>query len=159
MVVDLFVVLCLVRLIFWTNYASPRYIERADLDGSNVVSVIPDSLLEPTSLTLDVATRSFYWLDRDVSTQTYYIKTARYDGSRSYVLVQHLDAAHALMVHGVALYWLTSGSAGGSEQQQQLVQSVDKTNGVNKRTVRSSSSAHPLTDMISVQVRELAKNN
>ena len=49
--------------LFWTNYADPRFIESADLDGTSPVRVIPHSLIAPRCLTLDARTRTLYWAD------------------------------------------------------------------------------------------------
>ena len=68
---------------YWTDWGKPPKIERANLDGTDRVTLISHSLGWPNGLTLDFVERKMYWGDADTHT----IEVANMDGTRRKVLV------------------------------------------------------------------------
>jgi sugar lactone lactonase YvrE len=111
--------------IFWTNMGAPQglmqinngYILRADLDGSNVTSIVPPGGTHtPKQMKLDAASGRIYWSDREGMR----VMRANSDGSKIETLVttapQSASADQANYAVGIALdlaggkmYWTQKG--------------------------------------------------
>ena len=93
--------------IYWTNPARDK-IQRANLDGSNVVDLIT-RLPGPWDIALDVAGGKMYWVDAG----TYKIQRANLDGSNVEDLVTSglsRPGSIALDVAGRKMYWADFGT-------------------------------------------------
>jgi hypothetical protein len=111
--------------IYWTNMGKPSAndgtIQRANLDGSNVTTIVPVAgTWTPKQLKLDAKHGKLYWSDREGMR----IMRANLDGSNIETLVEtaHGDAARedarnwcvgiALDVDAGKVYWTQKGSGG-----------------------------------------------
>jgi DNA-binding beta-propeller fold protein YncE len=111
--------------IYWTNMgnvsANDGTIERSDLDGSNLTTIVPKAgTWTPKQLKLDAKHGKLYWSDREGMR----IMRANLDGSNIETLVETAqgDAARkdarnwcvgiALDVDGGKVYWTQKGSGG-----------------------------------------------
>jgi len=75
--------------IYWTNMGNPKAndgtIDRADLDGKNVTSIVPSGATwTPKQLQLDAKNRKLYWSDREGMR----VMRANLDGSNIETLVE-----------------------------------------------------------------------
>lgn len=113
------------RKIYWTNMGKPSAndgtIERADIDGSNVTTIVPEAGTWTTKqLKLDQKHGKLYWSDREGMR----IMRANLDGSKIETLVETAqgdtareDARNwcvgmAIDVDGGKMYWTQKGSGG-----------------------------------------------
>jgi DNA-binding beta-propeller fold protein YncE len=113
------------KKIYWTNMGKPSAndgtIERADIDGSNLMTIVPTAgTWTPKQLKLDAKHGKLYWSDREGMR----IMRANLDGSSIETLVEtaHGDTARedarnwcvgmALDVDGGKMYWTQKGSGG-----------------------------------------------
>jgi hypothetical protein len=113
------------KKIYWTNMGSPSAndgtIERSDLDGSNLTTIVPKAgTWTPKQLKLDAKHGKLYWSDREGMR----IMRANVDGSNIETLVEtaqgdtaRKDARNwcvgiALDVDGGKVYWTQKGSGG-----------------------------------------------
>ena len=113
------------KKIYWTNMGKPAAndgtIKRADLDGSNVTTVVPEAgTWTPKQLKLDAKHGKLYWSDREGMR----IMRANEDGSNIETLVETAqgdtareDARNwcvgfALDVDAGKMYWTQKGSGG-----------------------------------------------
>ena len=87
---------------YWVN-GSPRSIQRADLDGANVETLVTsdDGLYSPEGIALDLEAGKMYWTDRAADR----IKRANLDGS----YVEELVTADLYSVGGIALESIFKG--------------------------------------------------
>ena len=109
--------------IYWTNMGNPKAndgsIDRADLDGGNVTTVIPEGCtFTPKQMQLDKKNGKIYWCDREGMR----VMRANVDGSNIETLVEtgygdadRHDARNwcvgiALDVEGGKLYWTQKGN-------------------------------------------------
>jgi DNA-binding beta-propeller fold protein YncE len=95
--------------VYWTDYGTDK-IQRADLDGANVVDVITTGLSLPRGVDLDIDRGKLYWADR----QTDLLQRSALDGSSIEDLHQAMPSSAA--PHGVAVdtirehvYWVDNG--------------------------------------------------
>src|SRR5882762_1991522 len=75
--------------IYWTNMGNPKAndgtIDRADLDGTNVMNIVPSGATwTPKQLQLDAKNRKLYWSDREGMR----VMRANLDGSSIETLVE-----------------------------------------------------------------------
>jgi DNA-binding beta-propeller fold protein YncE len=113
------------KKIYWTNMgnvsANDGTIERSDLDGSNLTTIVPKAgTWTPKQLKLDAKHGKLYWSDREGMR----IMRANVDGSNIETLVETAqgDAARkdarnwcvgiALDIDGGKVYWTQKGSGG-----------------------------------------------
>jgi hypothetical protein len=113
------------KKIYWTNMGKPSAndgtIERADIDGSNLTTIVPTAgTWTPKQLKLDAKHGKLYWSDREGMR----IMRANEDGSKIETLVETAqgdtareDARNwcvgmALDVDGGKMYWSQKGSGG-----------------------------------------------
>ena len=73
-----FVLLCLVRAIYWTDWGSLPKIERASMDGKDRRVLSKSSLFWPNGLTIDYPTGKIYWTDA----KHHIIEMSNLDGSQ-----------------------------------------------------------------------------
>ena len=109
--------------IYWTNMGNPKAndgsIDRADLDGGNVTTIIPEGgTFTPKQMQLDKKNGKIYWCDREGMR----VMRANIDGSNIETLVEtgHGDADRrdarnwcvgiVLDVEGAKLYWTQKGN-------------------------------------------------
>ncbi len=93
-----------VSKIYWTD-ATARRIQRANLDGSNVQTLVTETW--PVGITLDVAGGKIYWTDWDTNR----IQRANLDGSDIQALVTATAAIGiAIDVAGRKTYWTDWGT-------------------------------------------------
>jgi DNA-binding beta-propeller fold protein YncE len=114
--------------VYWTNMGNPNSndgsIDRADLDGGNITTVIPPGgTFTPKQLQLDRKNGKLYWSDREGMR----VMRANVDGSNIETLVQtgsgeadRRDARRwcvgiALDVEGGKLYWTQKGNDNAGE--------------------------------------------
>ena len=108
--------------IYWTNMGNPKAndgsIERANLDGSNLTTIIPPGgTFTPKQVQLDKKSRKLYWCDREGMR----VMRSNLDGSNIETLVEtghgdddRLDARNwcvgiAFDLEGEKLYWSQKG--------------------------------------------------
>jgi DNA-binding beta-propeller fold protein YncE len=114
--------------IYWTNMGNPSAndgsIDRADLDGGNITTIIPvGATFTPKQLQLDKKNGKLYWCDREGMR----VMRSNLDGSNIETLVQtgygdadRRDARRwcvgiALDVEGGKLYWTQKGNDNAGE--------------------------------------------
>ncbi|MFQ5923624.1 MAG: DUF2341 domain-containing protein, partial [Anaerolineales bacterium] len=93
---------------YWTD-AGADVIQRADLDGSNVETLVNTGLLYPYGIALDTAAGKMYWVDQS----TDMIKRANLDGSNiENLITSGLTSTEfiALDVAAGKMYWTDSGT-------------------------------------------------
>jgi hypothetical protein len=115
--------------LYWTNMGNPiandGSIERANLDGSNVIHIVPPgSTFTPKQLQLDEKNRKLYWCDREGMR----VMRANLDGSNIETLLDTSEGdarpgkdikkwcvGIALDVEAGKLYWTQKGSDNAGE--------------------------------------------
>ena len=88
---------------YWTDWETDK-IQRANLDGSQIETLVTTGLDSPSSLALDVAGGKMYWIDAGTDK----IQRANLDGSQIETLVAtELDFPQALVLDlaGGKMYW------------------------------------------------------
>ena len=96
--------------IYWTDVGR-KTIQRANLDGSNLQTLVSRGLVSPYGIAVDVAGGKMYWTDYDTDR----IQCANLDGSNVQTLVARgleNPAEIALDVTGGKMYWTDWGEAG-----------------------------------------------
>ncbi len=94
---------------YWVD--ASRYgakIQRANLDGSQVETLVTTGLKEPTDLALDLGESKMYWVDQGTGT----IQRANLDGSQIETLLAGLSNIRSLVldVAGDKMYWIDAGT-------------------------------------------------
>ena len=114
--------------VYWTNMGNPSAndgsIERADLDGGNITTIVPEGgTFTPKQLQLDKKNGKLYWCDREGMR----VMRSNLDGSKIETLIQaghgeadRRDARNwcigiALDVEGGKLYWSQKGNDNAGE--------------------------------------------
>jgi hypothetical protein len=114
--------------VYWTNMGNPSAndgsIERADLDGGNITTIVPEGgTFTPKQLQLDKKNGKLYWSDREGMR----VMRSNLDGSKIETLIQagHGEADRrdgrnwcigiALDVEGGKLYWSQKGNDNAGE--------------------------------------------
>jgi hypothetical protein len=114
--------------VYWTNMGNPSAndgsIERADLDGGNITTIVPEGgTFTPKQLQLDKKNGKLYWSDREGMR----VMRSNLDGSKIETLIQaghgeadRRDARNwcigiALDVEGGKLYWSQKGNDNAGE--------------------------------------------
>jgi hypothetical protein len=114
--------------VYWTNMGNPSAndgsIERADLDGGNITTIVPEGgTFTPKQLQLDKNNGELYWSDREGMR----VMRSNLDGSKIETLIQaghgeadRRDARNwcigiALDVEGGKLYWSQKGNDNAGE--------------------------------------------
>ena len=106
--------------IYWTEAKDFGWIQRADLDGSNLESLLTTELeINPNRITLDLVAGKIYWTEVDAEWEGT-IRRANYDGSEVETLITGLhdpfDLALDLLAH--KMYW--TSLQGGTIQRADL---------------------------------------
>ena len=93
---------------YWTNFGTAS-IQRANLDGSQVETLVSTGLEGPVGIALDVAAGKMYWTDRGADR----IQRANLDGSQVETLVDGLGLLDGIALDVVAgkMYWTNFGTA------------------------------------------------
>ena len=100
--------------IYWTDWGTNR-IQRANLDGSNVQTLVSRGLESPNGIAVDAAGGKMYWTDYGTNR----IQRASLDGSNIETLVSRgLENPYgiALDVTGGKMYWTDFGEVGTGAQ-------------------------------------------
>ncbi|MCE2438453.1 MAG: hypothetical protein J4F39_03390 [Candidatus Latescibacteria bacterium] len=95
-------------LLYWTDFGSDR-IQRADLDGANVESLVTRGLDAPVGLALDVSAGKMYWAD----SRTRKIQRADLDGANVEDVISsglNTPVWMALDASGGKMYWTDWGT-------------------------------------------------
>ena len=95
--------------VYWTDPGTAS-IQRANLDGSNIETLVPAGLELPEGIALDVTGNKMYWTDPGTAR----IQRANLDGSNIETLVPaglELPEGIALDVTGNKMYWTDPGTA------------------------------------------------
>ena len=92
---------------YWTVYATPGYIRKSLMDGTDRVDLIP-SLYYATGLTVDQEQSRLYWSDSDG------ISSSDLDGGDRQLVIADADAVQSVL--GIAIfedtiYWNQAGSS------------------------------------------------
>ena len=98
--------------IYWTDAGTGK-IQRANLDGSNIVDLVTTGLEYPFDIVLDVAGGKMYWTDAGTDAGTAKIQRANLDGSNVEDLVTTgLVEPYGLTldVAGGKMYWIDDGA-------------------------------------------------
>ncbi len=101
---------------FWATYGS--VIKKADMDGSNLMTIVSTGLYFPHGITVDEASSRIYWTD---STNNL-IETARYDGSGRHKIASS-NFPVEIGVFGDKVYW-TDWSDGDINVMTQLLNNL-----------------------------------
>ncbi len=88
--------------IYWTDTGTHQ-VQRANLDGSNIQTILQSQILGPASIALDRKGGKIYWADQDLGA----IKRANLNGSQVETLVQNLREPQgiALDLASGKVYW------------------------------------------------------
>ena len=96
-------------LLYWTDFGATDRIQRADLDGANVETVVTRGLGTPFGLTIDVSAGKMYWTDDGTNK----IRRADLDGSNAEDVITsglHTPVWIAVDASGGKLYWTDWGT-------------------------------------------------
>ncbi|KAK0093543.1 hypothetical protein PV326_013307, partial [Microctonus aethiopoides] len=112
--------------IFWTDWGPSPKIERADMDGSNRVALITDSITWPNGLTIDYPTERIFWTDAKHRV----IMSAKLDGTdKKKILSKGLHHPFAITVFEDLIYW--------TDWHFKSISSANKETGHGFKTIRS----------------------
>ncbi|MAT96582.1 MAG: hypothetical protein CL608_05510 [Anaerolineaceae bacterium] len=100
--------------LYWTDDFNGR-IQRANIDGSNVITVAT-GLTKPTSLALDVGRNRLFWVSGQWFETSNALMSARLDGSEVTTLLTGLSRTSHLALDGELgqIYWQTEVAASSS---------------------------------------------
>ncbi|KAA3606484.1 MAG: T9SS C-terminal target domain-containing protein [Calditrichaeota bacterium] len=95
------------KIYFTDRGTTPRQIFKANLDGSNVESIISSGLSSPREIVLDATNSKIYWADQG----TQKIQRADLDGSNVEDLVTGISGAHGMAIdfNSQKIYWSAFG--------------------------------------------------
>ncbi len=96
-------------LLYWTDFGATDRIQRADLDGANVETVVRRGLGTPFGLAVDVSAGKMYWTDDGTNK----IRRADLDGSNAEDVITsglHTPVWIAVDASGGKLYWTDWGT-------------------------------------------------
>ena len=117
---------------FWTDWGIEPKIERADMDGSNRLTIVSDGLLQPFGITVDYDGLKLYWCDSG----TNIIEYVSLNGGGRTVLVQDavgLGGLFSLTVSGSLVFW--------TDTDTNAIYSTHKINGLNGGNITTVYSA------------------
>lgn len=95
--------------IYWTSWTTDvGGIYRANLDGTNIDTLITEGLGRPWSITLDVENQKFYWSDQLIDK----IARADLDGQNQEDILTDIEDAYEVVIDPSAqkLYWINTES-------------------------------------------------
>ncbi|XP_025833299.1 low-density lipoprotein receptor-related protein 4 [Agrilus planipennis] len=88
--------------VFWTDWGPFPKIERLEMDGTNRISIITESIFWPNGLTIDYTSSRIYWADAKHSA----IESSLFNGrDRKKVVSRGLPHPFALTLFEDAVYW------------------------------------------------------
>lgn len=102
--------------LFWADRGRIPKIERARLDGSERRTLVSESIVFTTGLTLDYERKSVYWCDSRLDT----IERMDYNGENRVTLLDsksNLENPQGIAVYGESLFWIDTTSDGGTLNQ------------------------------------------
>lgn len=113
-------------LVFWTDWGPNPKIERAEMDGTNRMSIVTESVFWPNGLTLDYTSNQLYWADAKHNV----IETAYFDGSnRKKVISKGLPHPFAITIFEDAIFW--------TDWHTKSISTANKATGAGLRTLHS----------------------
>ncbi|XP_038051609.1 low-density lipoprotein receptor-related protein 4-like [Patiria miniata] len=112
--------------IFWTDWGTYPKIERAYFDGTSRRTLISEDLKWPNGLTIDYETKRLYWADANLDK----LETADFNGKYRSILTRNMSHPYGVTLFNTRLYW--------TDWHTSSIESVDKTNGRDKRTLPGS---------------------
>ncbi|XP_054269003.1 low-density lipoprotein receptor-related protein 4 [Macrosteles quadrilineatus] len=113
-------------LVFWTDWGPNPKIERIEMDGSNRLSIITESVFWPNGLTIDYTADRIYWADA----KHHVIESAKLDGSdRRKVVTKGLPHPFALTLFEDSIYW--------TDWHTKSISTASKATGSGFRTIHS----------------------
>jgi len=91
------------RILFWTDVGKNQAIKKANMDGSNVTTIVSTYLSFPKCLTLDEANSRIYWTDfvYDI------IESSRFDGSDRQTITRSAGPL-GIDIFGDFVFWSTT---------------------------------------------------
>lgn len=120
---------CCCRLMFWTDWGSNAKIERANMDGSERVTLVNTSLTWPNGITIDYEMERIYWVDADNSTRA--IEYCDFNGNGRTVLInQRLLHPFGITLFKDHIYW--------TDWETDKVERADKMTGDNRIVVHAN---------------------
>ncbi|KAK3589457.1 hypothetical protein CHS0354_030578 [Potamilus streckersoni] len=111
------------RQVYWTEGKTLPKISRADLDGSNRITVVDTDVMWPHSLAIDHLNSRLYWTD--IMKQT--VEMIFLNGTGRRVLVGKLGRPLGITLIGKYVYW--------SDRLLQHVARINKETGLEKRVI------------------------
>ncbi|KAG1652486.1 Low-density lipoprotein receptor-related protein 6 [Nymphon striatum] len=127
--------------IFWINVGKKISIERADLDGSNDITLFDTNLKIPTDLALDIDEGLLFWSGR-LNTYLKRIEMSNVDGGNRTVVLKTQDLkADALTIYKSHLYWI--------DQDTKVLRRVNKIDGRESKTLKRR--VAQLSDIVAVE--------
>ena len=114
---------------FWTDWGSNAKIERANMDGSERVTLVNTSLTWPNGITIDYEMERIYWVDADNSTRA--IEYCDFNGNGRTVLInQRLLHPFGITLFKDHIYW--------TDWETDKVERADKMTGDNRIVVHAN---------------------
>ena len=110
---------------YWANGGWYPKIERADLDGSNRQTIVPN-VTRPTGLTIDFSAEMIFWVD----TENKVIECANLNGSNRQVIASELPKPFALTQYKDYIYW--------TDQKLSSINRANKTNGMERTQIKGN---------------------
>lgn len=113
-------------VVFWTDWGPSPKIEKADMDGSNRISIITESVFWPNGLTIDYTNNRIYWADAKHNV----IESANLDGSdRKKIISKGLPHPFAITLFEDAIFW--------TDWHTKSISTANKATGAGLRTIHS----------------------
>lgn len=116
-------------LMFWSDWGSTPMIERANMDGTDRVSIVTQNLLFPNGLAVDQMNSRLYFVDGGIKTLEY----VSFDGTgRKTMISTGLLHPFGMDIYGHKVYW--------TDWETQSIDMADKFTGKNRKTIVSNTS-------------------
>ena len=113
------------RYMYWSDWREDGRIERASLDGTQRMQLIP-SIGRAMGLTIDFSERKLYWTNVDSND----IECSDLDGGNRAVVLRELPYPFGLTQYQDYLYW--------TDWEKQTIEKANKTNGLNRTTIQDN---------------------
>ena len=127
---------------FWTNMVHPPKIHRADMDGTEAISLFSTAISSPGALTVDPKTSMLFWTDTVLKR----IETSDLVGGNRRVLAKdQILQPIGLAVLSDYLYWI--------DKETQYIERMNKTNGSNRMKVQGR--VNLLSGIVSIRNRSM----
>ncbi|KAK3082885.1 hypothetical protein FSP39_007983 [Pinctada imbricata] len=113
-------------LLFFSDWGDTAHISRANMDGTNLRTILSDKLAWPNALTIDYVTEKIFWGDANYN----YIAFADLDGKNMHtVLDQNLPHIFSMTTFMDHIFW--------TDWEDMSIQRADKFSGLNRQTIAS----------------------